>query len=311
LEDEKTMTRIIRRKSMSQGLKTEKHGTKRQAAFILAWVAFSCAFFTFAAEVYANGNVSADDPASQPQIKRSVRRAPIKRPAKKTSKKPVIVKEVLPMPTPLEIGISLVEEGRYVQARPWLQKAVQAERYNPNAWYWYGMVHEKMGQFQQAQFFYARTLALDPAFPPFARVVTYPDEGDRKPLWDPLRPARVYPVETVTRGVAIIPPSAPEATVRPPYPPIDPEIPKVPRYVPPDPVEPIVPGDALQPPVYVPPSAPESFAPVEEMEIPVMSPVPQAPVYIPPPPQADSAPSTPPAAGQTPVYVPPAPLGSE
>lgn len=308
---------------MSQGLKTGRRGIKRQVTFIFAWVVFFCAFFTFAAGVYANGNVSADEPASQPQIKRSVRRAPIRRPAKKTSKKPVIVKEAPPMPTPLEIGISLVEEGRYVQARPWLQKAVQAERYNPNAWYWYGMVHEKMGQFQQAQFFYARTLALDPAFPPFARVVTYPDEGDRKPLWDPLRPARVYPVETVTRGVAIIPPSAPEATVRPPYPPIDPEIPKVPRYVPPDPVEPIVPGDALQPPVYVPPSAPESFAPVEE--VPVYTPPPlqtdsvpstppaagQAPVYIPPLPQTDSAPSTPPAAGQTPVYVPPVPLGSE
>ncbi|MDR1377184.1 MAG: tetratricopeptide repeat protein [Synergistaceae bacterium] len=257
------------------------------------WVVFLCVFFAFAPEVYANGNVSADEIVSQPQSKKSVRRAPIKRPAKKARKKPAAVKKAPPMPTPLEIGISLVKEGRCEQARPWLQKAVMAERYNPNAWYWYGMVHEKMGQFQQAQFFYARTLALDPAFPPFARVVTYPDEGDRKPLWDPLRPARIYPVETVvTRGVAIIPPSAPEATARPLYPPVDPEIPKVPRYVPPDPVEPIVPGDALQPPVYVPPSAP-----IEE-----------TPVYISPPPQADPAP---PAAWQAPVYMPPQPPRGE
>ncbi|MDR1979173.1 MAG: tetratricopeptide repeat protein [Synergistaceae bacterium] len=289
--------------------------------FAVFFCVFFCGFFTLAPEARANGNTSADDLAPQPQIKqvkKSVRKAPIKRPPKKAPKKAAVLEEAPPMPTPLEIGISLVEDGRYEQARPWLQKAVQQERHNPHAWYWYGIVHEKMGQFQQAQFFYARTLALDPAFPPFARVVAYPDEGDRKPLWDPLRPPRVYPVDTVSHGVAIIPPSAPEATVRPPHPPIDPEIPKVPRYVPPDPVEPIIPGDALQPPVYVPPSAPESLAPIEAFPAPIphFQPVPeprpaptppavaQPPVYMPPEPQAAPAP---PAAAQTPVYTPPEP----
>jgi hypothetical protein len=280
MEDERAMM-----KSTSQGLpiresKTPKRGMKRRGALLLVWSVFVCAFFAFIPEVRANGNVSADELVSQPQVKKSVRRAPIKRPAKKKPpKKPAATKKAppTPVPTPLEIGISLLEDGRYEQARPWLQKAVQGERYNPYAWYWYGMVHEKLGQFQQAQFFYARTLALDPAFPPFVRVVAYPAEGDRQPLWDPLRPPKVYPVETAVRGVAIVPPSAPEATVRPLYPPIDPEIPKVPLYVPPEPMEPIIPGDALQPPIYVPPSAQVPPAPVSPAAG-------QAPVYMPPPP---------------------------
>jgi hypothetical protein len=333
--------------------KIKMPGARRCGAFLLLWGAFlwvfSCAFFAFTEDVYANGNVSADELGGQPQIKKSVRKAPIRRPTKKKPRKGaeklVMIEEAPPMPSPLEIGISLIEDGRYQQARPWLQKAVQEERYNPHAWYWYGMVHEKMGQFQQAQFFYARTLALDPGFPPFARVVAYPDEGDRKPLWDPLRPPRVYPVETVTRGVAIIPPSAPEATVRPPYPPIDPEIPKVPRYVPPEPVEFMIPGDALQPPVYVPPSAPEALGvPVEIEAVPIQAvpvqmeavpiqttpvqagavPVQAAPVQMEAVPvqaapvQTGAVPvqaaqmsphSVPPSAGQAPVYTPPAPSG--
>jgi hypothetical protein len=312
MEDEKAMRESVLQDPTKHGMK--RHTVKRCTAFVLTGAVFVCVFmcafvcdlFTFTAEVYANGNTSADDPVPQPQIKKSVRKAPIKRsakrPVKKRAKKTVIVKKA--PPTSLETGIALMEKERYEQARPWLQKAVQEERRNPYAWYWYGMAHEKIGQFQQAQFFYARTLALDPAFPPFVRVTTYP-EGDRKPLWDPLRPPRVYPVETETRGVTGVPPSAPEATVRPPRPPVDPEIPKVPMYVPPEP--PVIPGDALQPPVYVPPSHPEQVPPqvpiLQETFVPPVPPVmEQAPMYVPPPPQVNTA-----ATKQAPVYMPPVP----
>ncbi|MDR1621457.1 MAG: tetratricopeptide repeat protein, partial [Synergistaceae bacterium] len=135
---------------------------KATSVWACTLVCVFCCVFAFAAEVRANGNTSADDPV--PQIKKSVRKAPIKpikpikKPAKKnrknTRKKLAVVEEAIIAPTSLEIGISLVTEGRYEQARSWLQKSVQEERYNPYAWYWYGMVHEKMGQFQQAQFFY-------------------------------------------------------------------------------------------------------------------------------------------------------------
>ena len=211
----------------------------------------------FATDVQANGNISADAPAPEPQIKKSVRKAPIRKPAvkKTTVRKPVIRKAPPPpQPSSLGRGISLMQAERYGQARPWLQKAVQEERRNPYAWYWYGMYHEKTGQFQQAQFFYTKALEEDPAFPPLSRIVTYPDDGGKKALWDPRRPARVYPVETDTRGIVIVPPDASQAASRPSRPPIDPELPKVPVYVPPEPTTTLFSGDALQPPVYVPPS---------------------------------------------------------
>ena len=234
-----------------------------KAKFLVAAGLLLCAFFSFAGGVYANGNTSADAPAPapEPEIKKSVRRAPIKRPAKpekKPVKKPVVRKKTPPkpaQPSSLERGIALMDFERYEQARRWLQKAVQEERRNPYAWYWYGLCHERTGQFSQAQFFYTKALELDPAFPPLSRIVTYPNDGERVPLWDPLRPARVYPVETDTRGITIVPPDAPDATLRPARPPIDPDLPKVPVYIPPEPSAMWVSGDALQPPVYVPPRA--------------------------------------------------------
>ncbi|MDR1730877.1 MAG: tetratricopeptide repeat protein [Synergistaceae bacterium] len=233
--------------------------------WICFWVMFFCAAFAFTEEAGANGNVSADAPVP-PADSRSVRRAPIKRPVKKPTKiknkaaRSPVAKPHVRQQTSLERGIALLEQERYTQARPWLQKAVQEERRNPWAWYWYGVVHERVGEFQQAQFFYTKALELDPALPPLSRIVAYPDSGERQPLWDPLRPARIYSIPTNDQGVAIIPPDAPQATSRPVRPPLDPEVPKVPVYVPPEPTDSVVPGDAIQPPVYVPPPPPEEIA---------------------------------------------------
>ena len=303
---------------------------KRKLTFAVTFALLFCALFVFAAEVSANGNTSADLPVpEEPAIKKSVRRAPIKRPPKKAAAKPVERKRVHPeppQPTSLEIGILMMEQERYEHAHLWLQKAVQEERHNPYAWYWYGMVHDKVGQYQQAQFFYARALALDPGLPPFSRVVAYPDDGDRKALWDPLRPARVYPVELGSRGVVIIPPDALEATPRPPKPYVDPSLPKVPVYVPPE-----SPRDAAPPPVYVPPSftgqspvyaQPEQvMAPIYPIHTPPSHGVGHAgeagSVYTPLPPVAhrtETGPSympPPPAVNQTgagPVHMPPTPV---
>ncbi|RRD63641.1 tetratricopeptide repeat protein [Fretibacterium sp. OH1220_COT-178] len=222
---------------------------------------FVCLVALDCAPIFANGNVSADVPP--PPLKKSVRRAPIKKPApkpKKARKKPrpapaANKKKAAPHPrlSSLQQGIALMRQERYEAARPWLQKGVQEERRNPEAWYWYGMYHEKTAQFEQAQFFYRKAMALDPGFEPFSRVVAYPGDGDRVPLWDPRRPARIYPVPTNDHGIAIIPPDAPQARRRPVRPPIDPELPKVPLYVPPEPGAASFGGDAWQPSVYVPP----------------------------------------------------------
>jgi hypothetical protein len=230
-------------------------------AVALLFVVFSWTLPDSVPEVRANGNVSADEAVRAPQIKKKVRKAPIRRAkpkpkTKKTPQRPAAAKNTKvppkpPEPTSLERGIALMDEGRYSQAYPWLRKAVQEERRNPNAWYWYGLYHDTVGQYQQAQFFYVKALEQDPSFPLLSRVVTYPDDGGRKALWDPLRPARLYPVETGYKDdIRAVPPGSPEAAVRPVRPPVDPEAPKVPIYVPPDP---LFVGGETNPPIYVPP----------------------------------------------------------
>ncbi|MDR1048147.1 MAG: hypothetical protein LBL51_00195, partial [Synergistaceae bacterium] len=125
----------------------------------------------------------------------------------------------------------------------------------------------------------------DPAFPPLSRVVTYPDDGNRKALWDPVRPARVFPVESKGKfpgtepGIVIVPPGSPEAARLPARPPLDPERPKVPVYVPPDPSDPL-PPDVTQLPVYVPPGPPEAERSVQSDGFGSS----EVPVYVPPAP---------------------------
>lgn len=261
--------------------------------------------------IFANGNVSADVPP--PPLKKSVRRAPIKKPApkpKKARKKPrpapAARKKAVPHPrlSSLQQGIALMRQERYEAARPWLQKGVQEERRNPEAWYWYGMYHEKTAQFEQAQFFYRKAMALDPGFEPFSRVVVYPGDGDRVPLWDPRRPARIYPIPTNDHGIAIIPPDAPQARRRPVRPPIDPELPKVPLYVPPEPGAAPFGGDAWQPSVYVPPGRERMmeggdpvYTPPESRVLPLAAP---PPVGVALPPEAVSPP-----VGEVPVQAAP------
>ncbi|MDO4785421.1 MAG: tetratricopeptide repeat protein [Fretibacterium sp.] len=246
-------------------------------------------------------------------MKKSVRRAPIKKPApkpKKARKKPrpapAAKKKAAPHPrlSSLQQGIALMRQERYEAARPWLQKGVQEERRNPEAWYWYGMYHEKTAQFEQAQFFYRKAMALDPGFEPFSRVVAYPGDGDRVPLWDPRRPARIYPIPTNDHGIAIIPPDAPQARRRPVRPPIDPELPKVPLYVPPEPGAAPFGGDAWQPSVYVPPGRERMmeggdpvYTPPESRVLPLAAP---PPVGVALPPEAVS-----PSVGEVSVHAAP------
>ena len=186
-----------------------------------------------------------------------------KAPAKKTTPKKAAPKKPAPIrQTSLQKGIELMQQERYEQAKPYLLKAIQEERNNPNAWYWYGVYHEKTGGFYQAQYFYSKAVTIDPAFEPLSRVVFYPEDSEKTPLWDPKRPARVYPVETA---------SVPMNVSRFPNAPNDPEVPKVPVYTPPEPGSSPLDGDSWNPAVYVPPSPEE----LPEMDG-------NSPVYMPP-----------------------------
>ena len=217
----------------------------------------------------------AKPPAKKPAAKKKTpakRPAAKKTPAKRTPTKPA------PRPSSLQQGIALMQQEKYEQAKPYLLKAIQENKNDPNAWYWYGMYHEKTGGFYQAQYFYSKAVTIDPAFEPLSRVVYYPDDPDKTPLWDPKRPARVYPVE-VANNSGILPgrsdfPDAPN----------DPEMPHVPVYTPPDPASNPLNDGSWNPAVYVPPRPEEVDT---EGEI--------SPVYLPPEPQniiVDDSPAT-------------------
>lgn len=195
---------------------------------------------------------------SSSKTRRTTKKTSVKKPAPKK-------KAAVPKKSSLERGIELINAERYEAAKPYLLKAIQENKNDPNAWYWYGVYHDKTGGFYQAQYFYSKALAIDPAFEPLSRVVYYPEDPEKTPLWDPKRPAQVYRVEVADNGMGLTPannlPSAPN----------DPEFPKVPVYTPPAPGTSPLDGDAWQPGVYVPPAP-------EELE----SPAGVTPVYTPP-----------------------------
>lgn len=216
--------------------------------------------------------------SNPPAVKKSVRKAPLRKPAPKKTTKKATPKKTKTTPKPqvqkkssLEQGIALMEQERYEAAKPWLLKAIQENRNSAAAWYWYGVYHEKTGGFYQAQYFYSKAVACDPNFEPLSRVVSYPNDETKNPLWDPKRPARVYPIETNNNGITTIPPGSAQARILPSRPELDPELPKVPVYTPPEPGTSPLDGDSWRPAIYVPPSRYET--PNEGT---------QTPVYIPP-----------------------------
>ena len=211
-------------------------------------------------------------PAKKPAPKK---KTPVKKPAPKKQIPKKTVKKAPARPSSLQQGIALMEQDRYEQAKPYLLKAIQEDRNNPNVWYWYGVYHEKTGGFHQAQYFYSKAVTIDPAFEPLSRVVYYPEDAEKTPLWDPKRPARVYPVEVAsTGGLSTVPAGLPGRSSFPEAP-NDPELPHVPVYTPPEPGAAPFDGDAWSPAVYVPPS-PEEVQTEGEM----------SPQYLPPEPQS-------------------------
>ena len=270
------------------------------------WAVLALATLLFSGEALANGNTTADAPEPAP-IKKSVRKVKAPRPVKKKAPaKPAPKKTVKAAPKPapvsaLDQGIALMKQERYAAARPWLQKAIQQNHRSAAAWYWYGMCHEKTGHFYEAQYFYSKAVECDPTFEPLSRVVAYPNGGDKNPLWDPKRPARVYPVPTDNvmgtsgRGVTVIPPDSPQARPRPSRPALDPELPKVPTYIPPEPGALPQDGDAWRPSVYVPPTMGSVVLDRDE----------DSPVYIPPSTPQGGKPAVVTPVKADPVYQPP------
>ena len=209
----------------------------------------------------------------QPKKTQAKKRPAKKKPAprKRTStRKKTTAKVSQPKPDLLQRAIALMEQGNYETAKRYLLRAINVNRNDPNVWYWYGKYHEYTGNFYQAQYFYSKAVKIDPSFEKLSRVVYYPNDPEKTPLWDPKRPARVYPVETSGRGVTAMTPDAVDRVTYPKVP-DDPEIPKVPVYNPPEPGTSPLNGDEWAPSVYVPPAHDEGDSQAR-----------QTPVYVPP-----------------------------
>lgn len=202
-----------------------------------------------------------ETPKPAPKKKTPVKKpAPQKKtPAKKPAPKKTSAKRTAPArPSSLQQAISLINQARYKEAKPYLLNAINANKNDPNVWYWYGVWHEKLGCFHEAQYFYTKALKIDPSFDPLSRVAYYPEDHDKIPLWDPKRPARVYPVETGDKNFTRVPPFARDSTSFPDAP-QDPVIPRVPVYTPPEPGSTPLEGDSWNAAVYVPPSPDDPY----------------------------------------------------
>ena len=67
-----------------------------------------------------------------------------------------------------DIGAYLLERGKWEEAMPWFEQALEAERYdNPHfALMNIGRVHERLGRARSAIQFYDKALAMEPLFRP-------------------------------------------------------------------------------------------------------------------------------------------------
>ncbi|NLM71862.1 MAG: tetratricopeptide repeat protein [Synergistaceae bacterium] len=238
------------------------------------------------------------------------------------------VVEVITLPDPLEEALVLIEQRYFTKATKLLLQIVEAEPLNANAWYALGRAYRERGFFPESQRAFRRTLELDPSFSELSRFLEYPTAGDRQPLWDPSRPARIEEIPVAIDGFTIMPPSYEESALMAPIgqeapvqlyqpfaPPPSQSMETPPQDVPPPPqghqkkktvpVRVVQPGAPLPPPgaAKKPPQTPKD----ETMPL---------PAYTPPPPE--QAPAMPPPSGQEveqpavedlegPAYMPPPP----
>lgn len=65
-------------------------------------------------------------------------------------------------PTDYDLGVKAVQAGDYARALPLLQKVVQADPRNADAWNYIGFSHRNLKQFDQSLAAYQKALAINP-----------------------------------------------------------------------------------------------------------------------------------------------------
>ena len=285
--------------------------------------------FTRLQSAHANGViVTAPENAQQ-------KAAPKKKPSVKKQVQPTPPpiqeeKEVIVLPTPLDQALVLMEKRFFTRATALLEQIVEREPLNAHAWYALGRAYEARGFFPKAQKALRRSLEIDPSFNELSRFLEYPAEGDRQPLWDPKRPARIEEIPVAIDGFTIMPPSdslvPPVSPVQQPihYTPPPPPMQQKVHYAPPaPPVQQQVAYTPPAPPIHGEQQAPvhNSISPASGVPVRVMQPgtpptlSPGLSTASPSPtlPSSGPLPSFPPLSPENaaPLYIPPAPYSPE
>jgi hypothetical protein len=266
--------------------------------------------------VLANGVIhheSENQPKSQKVPKKNTKKRP--RPRKAPNPTPTPVPTPMP-PTLLEQGRRLYDQRFFTQALTVLRQAVSHEPKNADCWFAIAQTYEALGYFDEAQDAYRRTLSLAPNHPELSRILTYPGNGGRKPLWDPKRTARISEIPPVSAGFLILPPETAAIPVSrdaaiPKKQPTQPStvLPKgTPTYIP-------VPSNTAPQgaPVYIPPSPgtagpklPRPAAAAFDVPFSRQPQKTETPVYVPPEP-GQKVPAYTPPPPSAPVHTPPQP----
>lgn len=155
---------------------------------------------------HANG-VIVTAPENTPPKAAPKKKPPVKKQVQPTP--PPVKKEIeeIVLPTPLNQALILMEQRFFTRATALLEQIVEREPLNAHAWYTLGRAYEARGFFPKAQKALRRTLEIDPSFNVLSRFLEYPAEGERQPLWDPKRPARIEEIPVAIDGFTIMPPS--------------------------------------------------------------------------------------------------------
>lgn len=155
---------------------------------------------------FANG-VIVTAPENTSQKVAPKKKPPVKKQVQPTPPPVQEEKEVIVLPSPLDQALVLMEKRFFTRATALLEQIVEREPLNAHAWYTLGRAYEARGFFPKAQKALRRSLEIDPSFNELSRFLEYPAEGDRQPLWDPKRPARIEEIPVAIDGFTIMPPS--------------------------------------------------------------------------------------------------------
>ncbi len=168
------------------------------AASVL-FLAMTVAQLLQAGMAFGNGVVLTEPEGSKPA---PPKKAPVVKktaPAPRKPPEPEPVKAELPRRNiALEEGLKLLEQRFFTRALVLLERAVLEDPCSADAWYALGRACQEKGLFIKARSAYRRTLEIAPDYGPLSRVLAYPSNDGRMPLWDPKRPPRIEDIPVVT-----------------------------------------------------------------------------------------------------------------